>query len=141
MILLMHLIFAQTPNKYVYTGGFFVFSHGDTLRTDRVTLFVDGKVEGLEKHPAVAKVERKKNRIVIYLKKGKTFSEKELKRYVKGKVKRIEVRSRVKSGKDSRKSIEKRKKEEKRNREKDLKRIQKREKEQKKSGKGERDVR
>ncbi len=135
MILLIHLIFAQVPNKYVYTGGFFVFSHGDTLKTDRVILFVDGKVEGLEKHPAVSRVERKKDRIVIYLKKGKLLSEKDLKKYVKGKVKRIEARSRIRSRKGDSKQIGKHGKKQKR--ERNLKKIQ----ERKKSGKGEKDAR
>ncbi len=128
----MHLIFAQVPNKYIYTGGFFVFSHGDTLRTDRVTLFVDGKVEGLEKHPAVAKVERKKDRIVIYLRKGRTLSEGELKKYVKGKVKRIEARSRIRAGK----GMKKHEKERKRSREKDLKKMQKQKKDRTRKGEG-----
>ncbi len=135
----MHLIFAQVPNKYVYTGGFFVFSHGDTLKTDRVTLFVDGKVEGLEKHPAVARVEKEKDRIVIYLKKGKFLSEKDLEKYVKGKVKRIEARSRIRSRKGVSKHI--RKNEKKQKRKKVLKRIQERKGDQDKARKGGKDAR
>ncbi len=133
----MYLLFAQAPARYVYTGGFFVFSSGDTLRTDRITLYVEGKVEGLEKHPAVAKVEKKDNRVIIYLREGKFLSEKDLKKYVRGKVKRIEARRRRRLGEKAPGRMEKHEREKKG--EKDLKKVRER-KENKSGGRG-KDVR
>ncbi len=85
------ILLMQSPQRYIYTGGFFVFSHGDTLKTDKVILVVDGKVKNLEEHPAVKSIQVKGDRVTIYLKKGKVLIEKDLSKYVKGKIKRIEV--------------------------------------------------
>ena len=89
----------QIPAKYVGGAGFFISSTGDTLRAEKIVLAVDGAVKGLEDHPAVAKLERKKDRVIVFLRKGKYLHEKDIQRYVRGKVKRIEIQERVRERK------------------------------------------